>query len=116
MIVPVSCDTVGAVNLSMWFVLALLLPGCLAVPPARAPAPSPALPDPEPVPIPARASGPEHERLAECPIFTGKGQACGGGLGQVCTRDDNGCERCECKPSPGSDGQTVDEHDLDPRQ
>ncbi|HWB78570.1 MAG TPA: hypothetical protein VG755_26580 [Nannocystaceae bacterium] len=94
---------------------ALLVGGCLAVPPVRAPHSAAPPSASTPVPIPQPSGARDATRLSECPLLEGKGQACGGGLGQVCTRDDKGCERCECKPSPGTEGQTVDPNDLDPR-
>jgi hypothetical protein len=94
--------------------LSLLVTACLAVPPARAPEPAPPPADPVKVPIPTSAGEREPGALTQCPLATGRGQACGGGLGLVCTRDADGCERCECKPSPGTEGQTVDPDDMDP--
>ena len=95
---------------------ALLVPACVAVPPARAPEPKPQPPPSAPVPIPTREPAPEHTSAKECPLFAGKGPACSGGLGLVCTRDDKGCERCECKPSPGTEAETVEMPGLDPRE
>lgn len=85
------------------------------MPPVRAPHSAAPPSASTPVPIPQPSGARDATRLSECPLLEGKGQACGGGLGQVCTRDDKGCERCECKPSPGTEGQTVDPNDLDPR-
>jgi hypothetical protein len=68
------------------------------------------------VPIPKRDPAPEHANAIQCPLVAGKGKACGGGLGLICTRDDRGCERCECKPSPGTEAETVEMPGLDPRE
>jgi hypothetical protein len=38
---------------------------------------------------------PESKSLPNCPLATGKHQACT--LGQVCTQDRNGCEQCRCR-------------------
>ena len=103
-------------TLPVRFAFVLLLPACLAVPPALAPESKPQPPPSAPVPIPKREPAPGHVSATQCPFFEGKGRACGDGLGLVCTRDDKGCERCECKPSPGSEAETVEMPGLDPRE
>ena len=115
-IVRRSCDTVWVVSSFIRLALLLLLPGCLAVPPARAPQPKPQPPPSAPVPIPKRDPAPGYTSATQCPFFEGKGKSCSGGLGLVCTKDDKSCERCECKASPDSEAQTVEMPGLDPRE
>jgi hypothetical protein len=82
----------------------LWLVACLKPPPPATPSAHeepPAEPVPAPVPIPVAPAEPPPVPSPNCPLVTGKHQACTEVL--VCERDERGCERCTCRENLKSD-------------